>query len=353
MLLAIPVSQSDVHLLDKRVDLIKKLGPYPRHVLAIVPDITVEQPAKEALEKLSPLFSRAELLRVNLNGITGWPLASNKHFKLAAQAIHALGIREAFYFFELDNTPLCSGWLDRLHDEYVSANKPYMGCVVPTRGFQDTPQGRVPILGEPHMVGTGIYPPNYAAYSPKIQHIDRVAAFTGMPLEPFDVAIRHEVIPHSHSTNLIQHLWRTCNFRKEGKQIVCDDMPGVGPNESHKAPVSSSAVVVHGCKDDSLPNLLLSAADPIVSPTTDGAVAGASAADSCASPVAGDQSSDGLPKHKTFIGTQVGKLVADKPMRIKELAKLLKLELDQLKAEIDNPVNGLVLSNKAGWVKLA
>lgn len=349
MLLAIPVSSSDVHLLAKRVELIKKLGPYPRHVLAVVPDLSVEQPAKEAFAELEPLFSRAEYLPVSLNGITGWPLASNKHFKLCAQVIASLNIREAFYFFELDNTPMSPGWLDKIHDEYVNENKPYMGCVVPTRGFEN---GQ-PTLGEPHMVGTGIYPPNYASYSPKLKHIDRVAMFTAMPMEPFDVAIRHETVPFAHATKLIQHNWRTCHYRKEGDAIVCDDLPDVGENESHKAPVSKCAVVVHGCKDDSLPNLILKNI-PIVSSTPTGALSGESDKGSLAPPVAGVSASDGTPKaHKTFIGTKIHAILEHRKMRVSDLAKELNLSTADIKKEVENPVNQLAYNGKAGWVKKA
>lgn len=333
MLLAIPVSKSDINLLAKRVELLKKFGPYPRHVLAIAADVGLEQQAKAAFEQLSPMFKQAEMLKINLNGITGWPLASNKHFKLVAQAVHALNIREAFYFFELDNTPMCSGWLDRIHDEYVSANKPYMGCVVPTRGFEN---GQ-PKMGEPHMVGTGIYPPNYAAYSAKVPHIDRVALFTGMPMEPFDVAIRHEVVPHSHATKAIQHLWRTCNYRKEGGQIVCDDMPGVTELESHKAPVSPDALVVHGCKDDSLPDLLLGGAVKVE-----------------AKPRVIEEKQPEVVdnKHKTFLGQKIYNLV-QKPIQVKKLAELLEVTKEQIVAEIGNPANGVVVYSKAQWVKRA
>lgn len=346
MLLAIPVSGSDVALLKKRVELIKQFGPYPTHVLAMFPDVGVTQPAKEAFEELAPLFARAEFIPLNLNGSTGWPLASNKHFKLVAQAVHALNIREAFYFFELDNVPRCKGWLDAIHAEYVHKNKPYMGCVVPTRGFVN---GQ-PVLGEPHMVGTGIYPPNYAAYSPKLKHIDRVAAFTNMPLEPFDVAIRHETVPFAHATKLIQHLWRTCHYRKEGDQIVCDDMPGIGPNESHKAPVSPEAVVVHGCKDDSFPDLLREG-DPIVSPTLSGALPGANGSGSLASPVAGVAASDGPPVHKTFLGVQITKELSQRKMRVVDLAKVLNVSKEDIKREVNNPVNKLAFNGSAGWVK--
>lgn len=353
MLLAIPVSAADVHLLPKRVEAILKFGPYSNHVLAICPDVTVEQPAKEAMAKLGPLFKQAEYLPVNLNGITGWPLASNKHFKLVAQRINESGIREAFYFFELDNVPMRKGWLDEIHNEYVEANKPYMGCVVPTRGFRNTPNGPVAEDGEPHMVGTGIYPPNLWAYSVKLKTVDRQAFISALPIEPFDVAMRHEVTPSAHCTKLIQHLWRTQNYRKEGDQIVCDDTDGVTANESHKAPVCPNAAVIHGCKDDSLLNLVLKG-PPVYSHPAACATAGESAVGSSNPLVAGVQPSDEIPKsnYPSFLGKKIQVLLDGKSMKASDLAKKLEVTIESVKAEVANPNNGLTISGPAQWVKV-
>ena len=355
MILAIPVSKSDVHLLAKKAELIKKLGPYPRHILVMVPDETVKQPTAEVFAELKPLFQDAHLLPVSLN-LTGWPVAANRHFKMTAAQIHATGIKEAFYFFELDNDPMVQGWLDKLHDEYVEANKPYMGHVTPTRGFEMTPEGPQPALGEDHMVGTGIYPPNLAAYSTKLTSVDKYAPWSRLPMEPFDVAMRHEIAPHAHNTKLIQHNWRTRNYRYESDSLVCDDVEGVGPNESHKKPWNGVAIVIHGCKDGSLTELLLKKSPkthPIDSAKVEVAAAGENAAGSLTPPAADDQPSSGTPKrqHPTFLGTQIGKLVAAKSQKIADLAKALDITSEQVEAEIANTSNGLAISGKAKWVK--
>ena len=353
MILAIPVSQSDVHLLAKKAALLKKFGPYPRHILAVIPDETVKQPANEFMAELKPLFQEAHFLPVPLN-LTGWPLAPNRHFKLTAAKINGLGIKEAFYFFELDNDPMVTGWLDQIHDAYVEANKPYMGCVTPTRGFEMTPDGPVPALGEDHMIGTGIYPPNLSAYSVKLTSVDKFAPWSRMPIEPFDVAMRHEIVPHAHATKLIQHNWRTAKYRKEGDAIVCEDVEGIKPEESHKKPWDGVAIVIHGCKDESLTDLLLKN-HPIHSAKVEAATAGVNAVEITPSPTADVQpSGDNSPKqHPTFLGSQLSKLVAAKSQKVSDLAKVLMVTPEQIEAEIANPVNGVVISGKAKWVKKA
>ena len=353
MILAIPVSKADVHLLPKKVELLKKLGPYPNHILAVLPDEPVKQPANEAFAQLTPLFQGAHFLPVDLAGLSGWPIASNRHFKYVARKIMDLKLKEAFYFFELDNTPMAAGWLDRLQNEYIDANKPYMGHVCPTRGYLHQPDGTtIPQDGEPHMVGTGIYPPNLAAYSVKLTAIDRPSPWTRMQLEPFDVAMRHEVVPTAHATKLIQHNWQTRNYREENGQIVCDDNDGIGPNESHKKPWDQVAIIIHGCKDDSLPNLVLKGLSPTNSTKEKVASATGIAEGTYAPPVADVSPSDGTSKsHPTFVGAKILKLLSEKSHKVIDLAKALNLTAEQIKAEVANPVNGLVLAGKAGWVK--
>lgn len=355
MILAIPVSKADVHLLAKKVELLKKLGPYPNHILAVLPDEPVKQPSHEAFSQLAPLFQGAHFLPVDLAGLSGWPIASNRHFKYVARKIMDLKLKEAFYFFELDNTPMATSWLDRLQNEYIDANKPYMGHVCPTRGYLHQPDGSVvPQEGEPHMVGTGIYPPNLAAYSVKLSAVDRPSPWTRMPLEPFDIAMRHEVAPHAYATNLIQHNWQTRNYREEEGQIVCDDNEGIGPNESHRKPWDGVSIVIHGCKDNSLTDLVLRGISPTNSAKEKVASATGLAEGTYAPTVADVSPSDGPSKsHHTFIGAKIHKLLSEKSHKVIDLAKALNLTADQIKAEVANPVNGLVLAGKAGWVKKA
>jgi hypothetical protein len=148
------------------------------------------------------------------------------------------------------------GWLAKLQREHHESGKAHMGAIVPTRGFSMTQDGKMkPTMGEPHMVGTGIYHHALGAMSPNIGQIDRVMPWAG-PLEPFDIRMRLEIVPHAHNTILIQHNWNTGNYREEGGKIVCDNLSG-DPNLSHAKPYDGHAVVVHGCKDGSLAKLVL------------------------------------------------------------------------------------------------
>ena len=142
----------------------------------------------------------------------------------------------------MDNVPLRSTWADDLQDEYLRQRKLCVGVLEDT--VWTNPDGSKRIRGK-HMVGTGIYTIPMRAYSVLLRSCGSVAT-------PFDVFLCNEVVPVAAHTALIQHNWSTCNYRREGKAIVCDTDP-VRPNNPYFAkPVRANAAVLHGCKDGSL-----------------------------------------------------------------------------------------------------
>lgn len=359
MILAIPVSQSDVQLLPNLAKNLKQTGPYTTHHLAVFPDKTVEQQGRELEDAIKGLFISSRVIPVSL-GIIGWPVASNRHFREVAAHIANLGLKEAFYFFEADNVVVGgTGWLDRIQAEYIKHNKPYMGVVVPTRGFRLHDAGggktqRVAENGEPHMVGTGIYPPNFAQYSVKLANVDRIVPWNRLPIEPFDVALRHEVVSKAHNTDRIQHNWQTCNYRVEDGALVCDDMPNLPDGTSHKKPWNGVADIIHGCKDGSLSSLAIAGKLPVVSTTPRVAVARENATDSCAPPAAGVDESSGnsKPQPPTFLATKIRKLVLEKSKTAKALAEECGVEIANIFNAVSEPAAGLKVGGPAKWVSI-
>lgn len=255
MLLAIPVSASDAQNLPHTAEIFKKFGPYAGFQCAIFARLEIENEARVFAEQIKPLFSNLDIhiLDFHSNGATE---AAAKHFRAVAQTVSEKYTAGPWYFYELDNTPIQIGWLSKLQREHHESGKAHMGAIVPTRGFSIMQDGSLkPSFGDPHMVGTGIYHHAMGALSPNIGQLDRSMPWAG-PLEPFDIRLRYEVVPHAHNTILIQHNWNTGNYRVENGQIVCDDLSG-DVNLSHAKPYDGHAVVVHGCKDGSLAKLVL------------------------------------------------------------------------------------------------
>ena len=255
MLLVIPVSAADSDLVNSTIRVFQHLGPQGNHPLLIMATPTAAEPAQKLLQGIQGLFSSATLKVLDVEPTGGWPVACNLHFKETVRFIFESPQFRAhpWYWFELDNTPLKPGWLDTLAAEYSEAGKPFMGVVHPT--FMVA--GRDPGTKEPtvfaqqdfHMVGTGIYPGDFWTRSVMLRFM----------VTAFDVEIQYEVIPHCHATQLIQHNWSTIRYRRtqqSASKIVCDPLhPGRSPMD-HAQPVRADAVVLHGCKDGSLADIV-------------------------------------------------------------------------------------------------
>jgi hypothetical protein len=265
MLLAIPVSASDAKNLPHTAEIFKKFGPYAGFQCAIFARLEIENEARVFAEQIKPLFSNLDIHIIDFHS-NGATEAAAKHFRAVAQTVSEKYTAGPWYFYELDNTPIQIGWLSKLQREHHESGKAHMGAIVPTRGFSIMQDGSLkPSFGDPHMVGTGIYHHAMGALSPNIGQLDRSMPWAG-PLEPYDIRLRYEVVPHAHNTILIQHNWNTGNYRVENGQIVCDDLSG-DVNLSHAKPYDGHAVVVHGCKDGSLAKLVL--ADKITTKASD------------------------------------------------------------------------------------
>lgn len=351
MLLTVPCSQSDVHLLPNLAKVIRKLGPYSSHKLIVIPTKEIEQKAREFTDEISSLFADAKVVPVNL-GITGWPIASNKHFKEAARIVSESKEREAWWFFEPDNTPMVEAWLDRAQAEYVKENKPFWGAIIPTRGWTQGQNGPIPQDGEPHMVGTGVYPPNLFAFSVKIHSCDVHMPFNRLPLAPFDSEMRHETVPNAFATSLIQHNWQTKNYRVENEQIVCDDMDSITPELSHKKPWDGKAIVLHGCKDGSLAEIVLAGKIPKVKapeksttvlPPTDFASIDPPGLITVEKPKG----------HPSFLASRIHKELNGGKMTAKGVAEKLKITIPEVLAVIAEPSSGLKVAGPVKWVSIA
>ncbi len=183
-------------------------------------------------------FKEVTLIQLPTECEEGWPESANHLFCEGMELVNLLGHdTEPMYWFEADCFPVRPGWFQEFKTAYGA--KPYMGCVNVSR-FYDRETNKEIIKGK-HMVGTGIYPPNFWQTCDAIHLISRI---------PWDVYIGYEVEPQCQHTDLIAHRWNTCNYRYENGVLVCDDKP----HDWHKyaAPIPPEAAVIHGCKDHSL-----------------------------------------------------------------------------------------------------
>lgn len=246
MLLVIPVSEADAHLADDVLELLKAFGPYKHHDLLVVGTEENATAINCVLQTLSPLFNKSSL-KLFQGGVKGWPLGPNFYWRSTILHLYEStgNIGQPWYWFELDNTPLKSGWLDVLQTEYAMTHSVYMGPKHVTHLLGTN--GKLVIQGY-HMVGTGIYPANFV----ELSNLWRVEGGIA-----FDIWIQFEVVPHLHDSPLMQHNWKTRNYRYENGSVVSDNFEMPHDDLCTNTPIRAEAVVCHGCKDGSLARLLL------------------------------------------------------------------------------------------------
>jgi hypothetical protein len=237
MRFVVPISQSDRHLLQKRVEVFKKLGGWKNHQLTFAPTPSCVPDAFAAIEELKDTCPHMDSHAVASDYAGGWPAACNKHFHDVVVLLAKIGNASPWFFFELDCNPLRFGWQDALETGYNAGGKPFCGHV------RLTSEVTTPPLKGSHMVGAGMYPANF--------HIIAAAEFKAVPANiPFDVSNRWRVLNSGVTdTKLIAHRHSCRNNKREGGYLVIPDHEPV-----ELAPVA----VLHGCKDDSLADLVLS-----------------------------------------------------------------------------------------------
>lgn len=253
MNLVIPTSRNDVALLGPLAEVFNHLGSCKGHTLIVCPADGAEQEANDFKQSVGHLFDRAVVRPTPIN-ISGWPIAPNRHFREVCALMMSEYNNAPFWFFEPDCTPLRPGWLSAIDEAYKLGRQPFAGAIVPTRVTDG--KGNHSTDGE-HMVGCGIYPPDFYKRSQLMLALDRKMPFSPLPLEPFDVRVRFEVVPYALKLTTLQHNWRTLNYREKGGVIDCDHDTRNPAHTSHAKPVDPDALVVHGCRDSSLAKLVL------------------------------------------------------------------------------------------------
>jgi hypothetical protein len=233
MLVVFPFCQKDSVQMLALVQWIALLGACPKHNALLVVDPETQWSEVLAVKKVCEgVFSRCDLMMTE-KSVSGWPEAANYMFKSAAGIIES-NFKQAWYWCESDNIPMCSGWLDALESEYVKFNKPFMGA------FVRTSQPGLPSVS---MAGCAVYPPD-------------AASRIGICCEgsrAWDVVSAGVVVPLAANTDLIQHFFGQMDLPPTFSEIRNEFSPVNLFTHKH---LSSKAVVFHRNKDGTLIQLL-------------------------------------------------------------------------------------------------
>lgn len=178
-----------------------------------------------------------------------------------------IGHNVPWFWFELDTTPIKEGWLSAIQQEYNHNPVGFMGHIQDTirgwNGIQLTPDD----AGK-HMAACGVYPGDITGSVIPLKGVSD----TDIVWWHF---IRWYVAPYARHTKLIQNNYKTVNYRTEVVTghidaqsdpnpyppftvMGCDSCNNTawGDHYNYAIQEKTPAVLIHGCKDGSLLDLL-------------------------------------------------------------------------------------------------
>lgn len=213
-----------------------ELGQKPLHDLFLM--ACGGEVSRGIVEAARAVFASVQIVK-DYEGVTsdwhkGGPIGRsaagpNSAMRQMAWHFHQLN-RGPWFFWESDAVPLCADWLERLEAEYHAAGKPFLNALVPEQGGTKA-----------HATGNGIYPSDTIIRVMGIA-LPHTASDNPAAEIAFDIAAADEILPHSHHSRLIQHVF------------YWPEYPQVPTFEDHASLslISREAVIFHRCKGPSL-----------------------------------------------------------------------------------------------------
>jgi hypothetical protein len=252
MNIAIPVSNHDKHLLPTFVKVLQHFGGLEEATICF---FTTPSAKAEAHEAAAALNATVHTFEVDFAG--GWPVASGAQFAATVFTIPNIGWNGPWLWMELDMLPVKRGWVQAIRNGYTLCGSPFMGNVVPTAWVEE---GKLVVKEDDlMMMGCGVYPANMdrdQRFRPLLS--DLVKPADRNPHTPFDFYLRHAMNQAGiANTMLIADMWQTHEYKRTGKGITCKPVPLDKPRRERGGLVPPEAVLVHGCKDGTLAELLL------------------------------------------------------------------------------------------------
>lgn len=263
MKIVFAVSSGDLHLLEPQTQLQEFHGGLQDFEVFLAPSNDVAATVENHyLERYRMMAKSANILNIQYNEVGSWPHGPNKHWCHTVYALDAQKNRDCWLWYEMDMWSLVP-WAKALQDEYLMGGKRCLGRIVPTP-HRDASDRIVYKEDEEMMMGCAIYPAQMTTV-PEFQAIAQglingpVTALPNVRVDPFDLKLRG-FFKKAGWTNSksIGDRWNTLNYRMEGGNLVCDSGPARFKDMAHHDTDISGALLIHGCKDDSLAKLILS-----------------------------------------------------------------------------------------------
>jgi hypothetical protein len=246
MLVVIPLSKSDKILSDSFCNILNFFGPYLNHEILFTYKKNDKELVDSVKKKICHLFKKSQDCIVSQNAKTGWPQGPNAYWKETIAYLKSINNKNPWYWMESDVTPVKEGWLDEMEYDYYHNNKPFLGCV-------SEASFNYPF----HLSGCAIYPPNISDYTNNWKWIHNSNA-------AFDIVcsveiMRYQVFDSYKMLNYFQtqkYKLDSGRFFSFEKRYIPFDVGRQKDIEKKEIEINKT-LVVHGCKDGSLSNVII------------------------------------------------------------------------------------------------
>lgn len=369
MKLTIPVSRHDVARLPSFIDTLIHFGGLSDHsaFFFATPATIVEVTEQSA--RLKPHMREVTVAQALYEPEFGMPMDGGVLFFGAVFNLGRLQNQEPFLWLELDSLPVKPDWLNLIQHDYFAKGRQCYGNIVPLPFIVN---GKLEYRsGEEYMMAVGVYPPT--------MHVDEktrpLIQDLGMPphsnpKENFDTYIRGGVKALGWAnSNLIADMWNTGCYESTPEGIKCSARPTEKLVRCRGGLVPATAVLVHGCKDDSLrqivmgetkirvkPQTIKKEPEPAVDPVPEPAEP-VKAADPAPKPEAPPVQTDVIPpapkpaQEKPFLVDQIERRLLLGSYRISELAKDIGVRGPNQIAKLKEEVLGFGFKvSTPGWI---
>lgn len=250
MKIVLPVSHADATRLPLLVDVLLHHGNLGNHSISIYPTAVVAAAAEEAAARLrTACYDVAVHVLENFEG--GWPKAPNAHWASVVRHLHHSGNQHPWLWLEVDAVPMTAQWANELQQRYNACGKPLLGPVRQTV-YRKMDGGVYHIDGDEMLLGVAMYPNwllNVTELKPLLNDFLKAG---NAPDQPFDVYLRwaFKRMGWAH-TDAIKHCWRSTEYRQTITDLSFKN------SDYLLESIYDAPLIIHGCKDESLYNLIL------------------------------------------------------------------------------------------------
>jgi hypothetical protein len=262
MLITVPISRADAKLADSFVKSLEKFSVGANHNLLIVASPNAKELANDLLAKIKGHFVNSALEIFVGDNDFGWPRASNFYFQQTCYIIPKYcKPTQGWLWMELDSVPLMKDWLTILEQEYYADSQAAHQQSRQAYRYLGTTEKTIKAYGGEladdgtHMASCGIYPGDFSSICAVMNSLPSVGKHFSAHIKWYTTIFKGT--PQLNVSPLIQDNRDTANYRLEKGKIICDSVAknawGLHWNEE----VSDQAILLHGCKDSSLIDVVL------------------------------------------------------------------------------------------------